>query len=242
MCTFGVLWLSCASPCGPVWWGRRGFTRQPESPNVHISGSRRFKNTTKFHEKTSQRERKKRRKDPQERKERKRNFRREREKKRAKFWAVQRKRPKILNPPHTQTTTTNKHHQQAPPSGTTNKHHQQAPTGTKQPPTGTNRHQQAPTGTTTENLAKTLETQILAKCGHENKLAKFWPHAVWPNAGHDRGLTPSLPLNPERDRLRPISTSASFFFRVRPIRVRPISSSANFEFGQFRLRPTFFGC
>ena len=32
----------------------------------------------------------------------------------------------------------------------------------------------------------------------------------------------------ERDRLRPISTSASFFF---------FSSSANFDFGQFRLRP-----
>ena len=32
MCTFGVLGLSCASPGGPVWWGRRGFTRQPESP------------------------------------------------------------------------------------------------------------------------------------------------------------------------------------------------------------------
>ena len=35
ICTFGVLGLSCASPGGPVWWGRRGFTRQPESPNVH---------------------------------------------------------------------------------------------------------------------------------------------------------------------------------------------------------------
>ena len=34
----------------------------------------------------------------------------------------------------------------------------------------------------------------------------------------------------ERDRLRPISTSASFF-----------STSANFDFGQFRLRP-IFGC
>ena len=34
MCTFGVLGLSCASPGGPVWWGRRGFTRQPKSPNV----------------------------------------------------------------------------------------------------------------------------------------------------------------------------------------------------------------
>ena len=31
---FGVLGLSCASPGGPVWWGRRGFTRQPESPNA----------------------------------------------------------------------------------------------------------------------------------------------------------------------------------------------------------------
>ena len=33
---FGVLGLSCASPGGPVWWGRRGVTRQSESPNVHI--------------------------------------------------------------------------------------------------------------------------------------------------------------------------------------------------------------
>ena len=52
MCTFGVLWLSCASPGGPVWWGRRGFTRQPESPNVHISGFRRSKhhqNSTRRH-------------------------------------------------------------------------------------------------------------------------------------------------------------------------------------------------
>ena len=42
------------------------------------------------------------------------------------------------------------------------------------------------------------------------------------------------------DRIRPISTSASSFFRVRPIRLRPISTSANFDFGQFRqfrLRP-----
>ena len=58
MCTFGVLGLSCASPGGPVWWGRRGFTRQPESPNVHISGFRPSKTPTKFHERTP-RERKK---------------------------------------------------------------------------------------------------------------------------------------------------------------------------------------
>ena len=35
---------------------RRGFTRQPESPNVHISGSRRFKNTTKFPREDTQRD------------------------------------------------------------------------------------------------------------------------------------------------------------------------------------------
>ena len=48
--TRGVLGLSCGSPGGPVWWGRRGFTRLPKSPNVHILGSRRFKhhqNSTK---------------------------------------------------------------------------------------------------------------------------------------------------------------------------------------------------
>ena len=58
MCTFGVLGLSCASPGGPVWWGRRGFTRQPESPNVHISGFRPSKTPTKVNERTP-RERKK---------------------------------------------------------------------------------------------------------------------------------------------------------------------------------------
>ena len=57
MCTFGVLGLSCASPSGPVWWGRRGLTRQSESPNVHILGSRPvFKNTTKMQREDTQRE------------------------------------------------------------------------------------------------------------------------------------------------------------------------------------------
>ena len=49
---FGVLKLSCASPGGPVWWDRRGFTRQPESPNVHISGfrpSKHHQNSTRRH-------------------------------------------------------------------------------------------------------------------------------------------------------------------------------------------------
>ena len=49
MCTFGVLGLSCASPGGPVWWGRRGFTRQPESPNVHIGLQKHHQNSTRRH-------------------------------------------------------------------------------------------------------------------------------------------------------------------------------------------------
>ena len=47
MCTFGVLGLSCESTGGPVWWGRRGFTRQPDSPDVHISG---FRPSKKHHQ------------------------------------------------------------------------------------------------------------------------------------------------------------------------------------------------
>ena len=73
MCTFGVLGLSCASPGGPVWWGRRGFTRQPESPNVHISGFRPSKTPTKFNERTPKRE-KKERKLWRERDKKERNF------------------------------------------------------------------------------------------------------------------------------------------------------------------------
>ena len=78
MCTFGVLGLSCASPGGPVWWGRRGFTRQPESPHVHISGpwpSKTPTNSTKG---------------PQERGRRKKIV-AGGGKKRAKFWAVRRR-------------------------------------------------------------------------------------------------------------------------------------------------------
>ena len=58
MCTFGVLGLSCASPGGPVWWGRRGFTRQSESPHVHISGPRRFKHHQNSTRKPPEREEK----------------------------------------------------------------------------------------------------------------------------------------------------------------------------------------
>ena len=57
---------------------RRGFTRQPESRNVHILGSRLSKTPPKFHEKT-----------PKET-EKERNG-RGRGKKRAKFWAVRRR-------------------------------------------------------------------------------------------------------------------------------------------------------
>ena len=37
MCTFGVLGLSCASPGGPVWWGRRVLKHQnwPKSTRRH---------------------------------------------------------------------------------------------------------------------------------------------------------------------------------------------------------------
>ena len=41
MCTFGVLWLSCASPGGPVWWGRQGLrvgNSTPSNHEDHIAG------------------------------------------------------------------------------------------------------------------------------------------------------------------------------------------------------------
>ena len=61
-----------------VWWGRRGFTRQPESPNVHISGFR----PSKHHQNSTRRH-----------PERHRNSETVAEKgrKRAKFWAVRRR-------------------------------------------------------------------------------------------------------------------------------------------------------
>ena len=57
MCAFGVLGLSCEAPAAPP---DRGFARQPESPNVHISGSRPSKTQPKIQ-----------RKDPKKREERK---------------------------------------------------------------------------------------------------------------------------------------------------------------------------
>ena len=59
---------------GIFGWGRRGFTRQPESPNVHISGPRRFKH----HQNSTQ--------GPQER-ERRMKIVAEEGKRSAKFWA-----------------------------------------------------------------------------------------------------------------------------------------------------------
>ena len=79
--TFGVLGLSCTSPGGPVWWGRRGFTRPPEnSKRAHLSAPA-LLSPPKFHERT-----------PQEREERMKIV-AEREKKSAKFWAVRRRGP-----------------------------------------------------------------------------------------------------------------------------------------------------
>ena len=65
----------------------------------------------------------------------------------------------------------------------------------------------------------------------------FW--VFWGSGFRVLGLFRVTPdrLGIGRGRLRPISTSANFFFRVRPVRLRPISTSANFDFGQFRLRP-----
>ena len=76
MCTFGVLGLSCASPGGPVWWGRRGFTRQSESPKRAHLRVQAFKNTTKIQRKGPTREGEKNKNSGG------------RGKKRAKFWAV----------------------------------------------------------------------------------------------------------------------------------------------------------
>ena len=68
----------CVKPRRPR--SRQGFTRQPESPNVHISRVPAFKNTTKIQ-----------REDRPER--RKNEISGGRGKKRAKFWAVRRRGP-----------------------------------------------------------------------------------------------------------------------------------------------------
>ena len=72
MCTFGVLGLSCEATRPR---SRRGFTRQPKSPNVHIRAPRRFKH----HQNSTRR--------PPEREERVKIVAGE-GRKRAKFWAV----------------------------------------------------------------------------------------------------------------------------------------------------------
>ena len=109
MFTFGVLGLSCASPGGPVWWGRRGFTRQPRRPGqvgppgFHTTAREPkrahlrvpvFKNTTKIQ-----------RKGPTREGEKNKNC-GGRGKKRAKFWAVRRRGSGggALNTPTTHTT------------------------------------------------------------------------------------------------------------------------------------------
>ena len=67
------------------WWGRRGSTRQPESPNVHISASRRFK-----HHQNSTR--------PPRETQKRANWWRERGKKSAKFWAPSLRGPTLRGP------------------------------------------------------------------------------------------------------------------------------------------------
>ena len=48
MCTFGVLGLSCASPGGPVWWGRPGVSHDnPRAQTCTFQGSG-LQNTTKI--------------------------------------------------------------------------------------------------------------------------------------------------------------------------------------------------
>ena len=101
--------------------------------------------------------------------------------------------PKILNtPPHTQTTT---------PTSTNN----------KQPTTSNNQEQQATTRNHNNNrqFGQNIKTPKLAKCGlakcsHENILAKFgffWPNAVldkcgFAKCGHDRCLVPTSAGSP----------------------------------------------
>ena len=59
-------------------------------------------------------------------------------------------------------------------------------------------------------------------------------HIMPPLPDHAKAL---LRSQSGRGRLRPVSTSANFFFDFGQFRLRPISTSANFDFGQFRLRP-----
>ena len=149
MCMFGVLGLSCASPGGPVWWGRRGFTRQPESPNVHIWGSPSSKTPPKFNEKDQQ-EREKRIKTVAGEGKKERNFGRSggggsggR--------GVRRRGPEHTH--HTHTTTTQTH--------TTNKQ--------KQTTQNTFPHQNQPQ---TTHKKKGLAKNGLAKIGWPNTMAK----------------------------------------------------------------------
>ena len=155
-------------------WGPPGLhTTAREPKRAHLSAPA-FKNTTKIQ-----------REDPPEREERMRFPVGER-KKRAKFWAVQgkggpaeegvrgappgvqRRGPKILKTPtkNLEDTTRNLEH-----------------TNTQHTPhtieyTQHNTH-------TAKTRTPILSKCGLAKCGHENDLAKFgffWPNAVWPNA------------------------------------------------------------
>ena len=152
MCAFGVLWLSCEAPAARSG-GAAGVPHDNQRAQTCPGLQKHHQNSTR----RPPRERRKKEISGGREKKKERNFVRSRGR------AVRGRGPKILNTPttHTQTTTTNKHHQQAPTGN--NQEQQQAPTGNNQ------EQQQQPGTTTTENLAKTLK--------HQN-----WPNAVWPNA------------------------------------------------------------
>ena len=80
------------------------------------------------------------------------------------------------------------------------------------------------------NVTNTPHTSFFSCALHASDYVN---HTTWLKCLHAR-VTPSS-CHPERDRLRPISTSASFFFSS-----SANWTSANFDFGQFRLRPIRF--
>ena len=138
------------------------LTRQPKnSKRAHLSAPA-LQTPPKFHEKTSQREKKEW------------NFRREREKKERNFGRSRGRAVRWTHPPHTQTTTTTTTNNQAPTS--TDKHHQAPPRTTsrhQQAPAGTSRHQQAPTGTNRHQQATTRNNQEQQQ--RQQQQQKIWP-------------------------------------------------------------------
>ena len=153
MCAFGVLWLSCEAPAARSGLAAGVPHDNQRAPKCTFERHG-LQNTTKIQLEDLP-EREERKKFPAG------------EKKKAKFWAVQGKggpaeggpgeRPKNrehTHHTHTQTTTTNRHHQQAP--------------------TGTNRHQQAP-GTNKQQQATTRNNNNNNKNNDNNNNRKISP-------------------------------------------------------------------